>query len=61
MRKIFHLSICFFTFALNSCDKKGCTDVTALNYGSEAQSDDESCLYEASEVLGDLSWKVTIN
>ena len=33
------------TIGLASCKKKGCTDLQAVNYSSEAQKDDESCNY----------------
>ncbi len=33
------------TMVTFSCKKKGCTDTTAVNYSSEAQKDDGSCIY----------------
>lgn len=32
-------------FFVSSCEKKGCTDSLALNYSSEAEKDDGSCVY----------------
>lgn len=39
-----------------SCKKKGCTDPTAMNYNSEAEKEDESCVYSATK---DLSVNIT--
>lgn len=33
-----------------SCKKKGCTDPTAVNYSSEAEKDDESCVYPTKDI-----------
>jgi len=44
----------FVTVALllaTSCTKKGCTDPTAINYNSQAVSDDGTCNYEVNENL----------
>jgi acetyl esterase/lipase len=40
------LVIFLFAFLLYSCSKKGCTDVNALNYDSNAQKNDGSCEYD---------------
>ena len=37
------------TLSITSCKKKGCTDVTALNYTEEAKKDDGSCMYTSEE------------
>lgn len=35
-----------FSLTFISCSKEGCTDPTAYNYSSEADTDDNSCTYE---------------
>ncbi len=47
---IFTLTV--LLFSATSCNKKGCTDPTALNYNSEATKDDGSC--EASPTVQEL-------
>ena len=51
--------ILFFAFciliSLASCKKKGCTDVYAENYDTEAEKDDESCTYLSDKLLGTYS------
>jgi len=37
--------------AVTSCKKKGCIDINAKNYNSEAKKDDGSCSYEGSAVF----------
>jgi len=33
---------------ITSCKKKGCTDITATNYSTEAEKDDGSCSYDST-------------
>ena len=40
-----YLGALFAIVLLGSCAKQGCTDESADNYNSEAEKDDESCLY----------------
>lgn len=42
---ILFTSVVYFTLALNSCKKEGCTDPTAINYNMAATKDDGSCEY----------------
>jgi len=37
--------------ALSSCKKHGCTDPTALNYSSEANKDDGSCIQPSQTIF----------
>ena len=45
MKNIFLLFLLLFSIGLNSCKKKGCTDLNAANYDAEAKKDDGSCVY----------------
>ena len=40
---------------ITSCQKKGCTDPTAINYDSTAEKDDNSCQYEDFDKQGLLT------
>ncbi len=49
------IAVAFFaSVALSSCDTEGCTDPAAGNFDPEADSDDNSCYYDAEPFLG--SW-----
>lgn len=43
--KLLFLIAATATLALTSCKKKGCTDINALNYSTEAEKDDGSCSF----------------
>lgn len=45
---------CIATIALSSCDTEGCTDPAAGNFDPDADSDDNSCYYDAEPFIG--SW-----
>jgi hypothetical protein len=45
MTKIFLSLLVFTVFSLSSCDRKGCTDVDAINHNGKAKSNDNSCRY----------------
>ena len=40
------------TLFASSCKKEGCTDLDALNFDIEANSDDGSCTYQAQSFVG---------
>jgi hypothetical protein len=49
-----------------SCDRKGCTDITAANVCSKCNSDDGSCIYQGNIVVWwneatVQNWKVNYN
>ena len=48
MKKLKTLSVLFFAISISfvSCKKNGCTDPSAYNYDSNANTDDGSCTYE---------------
>ena len=46
--KIFGLFILSIAFTFHSCKEPGCTDSNAINYDSDANDDDNSCLYNGS-------------
>ena len=52
MKNILTLSLLIIV-ALSSCKKKGCTDPTALNYSTEANKDDGSCILP-SDILAEV-------
>ncbi len=54
MKKNLFLSIVYSVFVMatmSSCDKKGCTDLTAANVCSKCNSDDGSCHYQGNIVV----------
>lgn len=60
------LLVIFTIVTISSCDKKGCTDVTAANVCSKCNSDDGSCKYQGNIVIWwneatAQSWKVNSN
>jgi len=62
MTNIFKISIVFFiglSIVLSSCKKEvdGCTDSSAMNYSSDATSNDGSCIYAYDIALG--TWNIT--
>jgi hypothetical protein len=48
------------TTTITSCKKKGCKDLTAVNYNSKAKKDDGSCLYKPFITLNGAA-SVTLN
>ncbi|MEJ6637343.1 MAG: DUF4856 domain-containing protein [Crocinitomicaceae bacterium] len=46
MKKLLLLLSLIVLVSLASCKKKGCTDPLANNYNTEAEKDDESCIYD---------------
>ena len=62
MTNIFKISIVFFiglSIILSSCKKEvdGCTDSSAMNYSSDATSNDGSCIFAYAIAQG--SWDIT--
>ena len=62
MKNIFKISVVFFiglSIILSSCKKEvdGCTDSLAMNYSSDATSNDGSCIYAYDIALG--TWNIT--
>ena len=52
MRIQFIMALCLSSFFIfSSCEKEGCTDENATNYSSDADIDDESCVYEGDVVF----------
>jgi hypothetical protein len=49
------------TLSFSSCQKKGCTDSTALNYSESAKKDDGSCIYAAEENEVVVTENITTN
>ena len=49
------------TLSFSSCQKKGCTDQTALNYSESAKKDDGSCVYAPAENEVVVTENVTAN
>lgn len=47
----FFIACCFGALILFSCQKEGCTDVTASNYKEDAKKDDGSCVYTSSDAM----------
>tara|TARA_B100000524_G_scaffold230605_1_gene122313 strand:+ start:2307 stop:3527 length:1221 start_codon:yes stop_codon:yes gene_type:complete len=47
--------------AVTSCKKKGCTDPTAINYDSEAEKDDGSCVDAPDETTVTVASNITTN
>ena len=45
---IFNLVLFGLLLTFFSCKEPGCTDANAINYDSEANEDDNSCLYNGS-------------
>jgi hypothetical protein len=49
------ITVFAFLFLMQGCKKdkiRGCTDNLALNYKSDAESDDGSCIYQRNRFLG---------
>ena len=46
--KLFFTFLFIFTLSIFSCKEPGCTDINALNYNSEANKDDNSCIYNSN-------------
>ncbi len=57
MKKI--LLLILITFVLYSCKKEGCTNQYAVNYDSEAEEDDSSCIAYVDEMEGTFRITVT--
>ena len=49
------------TLSFSSCQKKGCTDPTALNYSETAKKDDGSCVYAPAENEVVITGNITSN
>jgi hypothetical protein len=49
------------TLSFSSCQRKGCTDPTALNYSESAKKDDGSCVYAPAENEVVVTENVTAN
>lgn len=49
------------TLSFSSCQKKGCTDPTALNYSETAKKDDGSCVYAPAENEVVITANITSN
>lgn len=49
------------TLSFSSCQKKGCTDATALNYSESAKKDDGSCVYAPAENEVVITENITAN
>lgn len=49
------------TLSFSSCQKKGCTDPTALNYSESAKKDDGSCVYAPAENEVVVTENITAN
>ncbi|MFT6746819.1 MAG: hypothetical protein ACJAZ2_001163 [Glaciecola sp.] len=45
MKDIFVVVLCMSVITFSCVKKKGCTDIAAINYDSEAKKDDGSCIY----------------
>lgn len=59
--KIFLLTFLFGVLTMSSCQKKGCTDTSATNYSSDAQSDDGTCTYAPKiTLIGDATVEVAV-
>jgi hypothetical protein len=43
-------------FIFGSCEKSGCTDELAVNYYKKVVTDDGSCSYSTTRVLGDYTY-----
>ena len=54
-KRRFLLSISVAILLIASCQKKGCTDPTAINYDATAKKDDNSCEYEDFDKQGLLT------
>lgn len=46
--KVFSIFILSIAFTFNSCKEPGCTDSNAINYDSDANENDNSCIYNGS-------------
>ena len=46
--KLFFTFLFILTLSIFSCKEPGCTDINALNYNSEANKDDNSCIYNSN-------------
>lgn len=53
--------LCFLgILSLSACKKEGCTNMDAINYDSEANTDDGSCNFQAANFVGTYNVTGTI-
>ena len=50
--KTIGLILLALTVSISSCKKEGCTDLDALNFDIEANSDDGSCTFQSQSFVG---------
>ena len=46
--RAFHLILFILLLSIFSCKEPGCTDINAINYNSEANKEDNSCIYNTN-------------
>ena len=59
--KFLPLLIISLSLTITSCKKKGCTNVLATNYNSEAKKDDGTCIFDTVTKKNQLTFKFTHN